>query len=349
MSFFSDDRASELKELFFESAQELLQALNEEGLELEKKPGDAEIIKSVRRTVHTLKGDSAACGYKELSELAHELEDVLTPELAASGAAAPVAEVVLIAADTFSSLLAAYRNNLQAPKGDALRAHIHRLIDRPASAQPRQFAPSFVWTEYERLVIGDAAARGAVYQVALSIDPNCPMRAAAFQLVQNVFKQVGDLLVIHPENPPAPERVEVVEAAVCTYQSAEWIERKCRIPAVVQEIIVKKFELPAPPADIPGVATEKPAEAEAAAAETRAQAQSSSAMNAAAESTLRVDSERIDDVLNLVGELIIGKSMLHQSLQEFDKKFPKDPLRGKLSDAMAFQARVLNDLQKSVM
>jgi two-component system chemotaxis sensor kinase CheA len=53
--------------------------------------------------------------------------------------------------------------------------------------------------------------------------------------------------------------------------------------------------------------------------------------------------------LNLVGELIIGKSMLQQLMQEFAARYPKDPLRPRLSDAMAFQSRVLNDLQRSVM
>jgi two-component system chemotaxis sensor kinase CheA len=64
---------------------------------------------------------------------------------------------------------------------------------------------------------------------------------------------------------------------------------------------------------------------------------------------LRVDAERIDSVLNLVGELIIGKSMLQQALNEFAKIYPKEALRGRFADAMAFQARVLNDLQRSVM
>jgi two-component system chemotaxis sensor kinase CheA len=54
-------------------------------------------------------------------------------------------------------------------------------------------------------------------------------------------------------------------------------------------------------------------------------------------------------VLNLVGELILAKSMLQQALLEFGQRFPKDGLRGKFSDAMAFQGRVLNDLQHSVM
>ena len=64
---------------------------------------------------------------------------------------------------------------------------------------------------------------------------------------------------------------------------------------------------------------------------------------------LRVDAEKIDSVLNLVGELILAKSMLQQALLEFGQRFPKDVLRGKFSDAMAFQGRVLNDLQHSVM
>src|SRR6202041_3296466 len=67
------------------------------------------------------------------------------------------------------------------------------------------------------------------------------------------------------------------------------------------------------------------------------------------ENILRVEAGRIDNVFNLVNELIIGKSMLQQALGEFGKRYPKEVLRGKFADAMAFQARVLNDLQRSVM
>jgi chemotaxis protein histidine kinase CheA len=49
-----DERGAELRELFFETSQELLQALNEETLKLEKNPGDEEIVRTIRRTVHTL-------------------------------------------------------------------------------------------------------------------------------------------------------------------------------------------------------------------------------------------------------------------------------------------------------
>ena len=130
MTFSPDDRASELRDLFFESAEEILQAMNDAGLALEERPSDKESLRSVRRAVHTLKGDSAACGYRELSELAHELEDVLTPDLVKEHAGL-IAEVVLTAADTFRDMLAAYRNNLQPPDGGALREYVQRLLRKP--------------------------------------------------------------------------------------------------------------------------------------------------------------------------------------------------------------------------
>ena len=81
MTQFSDERNAEMRELFFETAQELLQSLNDEALKLEKHPRDAELVRSLRRIVHTLKGDAAACGFRELSNAAHTLPAVVTKTL----------------------------------------------------------------------------------------------------------------------------------------------------------------------------------------------------------------------------------------------------------------------------
>jgi two-component system chemotaxis sensor kinase CheA len=335
VSFFSEEKASELRELFFESAQELLQTLNEEGLELEKRPGDPEVVRGVRRTVHTLKGDSAACGYRELSELAHELEDVLTPELAQRSNGS-LAEVVLAAADTFEAMLTAYRTSKQPPTGDELRVHIHRMTRPEARQMAQPFEPRFQWSEYERLAIADASGRGqTVYHVALGIDPGCGLRAAAVQLTRNVLQEMGAVLAMHPEN--NTDDVSLIEAALASEHGKDWIARRCHIPAVVSRILVETAAAPASAGPAPR-AEEAPPPAGGAAS-----------LSGAAENLLRVDAERIDAVLNLVGELIVGKSMLHQSMTEFERRFPKDALRGKFADALAFQARVLNDLQKSVM
>src|SRR5215472_10352263 len=127
-----DERGAELRELFYETSQELLQALNEEALKLEKNPGDEEIVRSIRRTVHTLKGDSAACGLRELSELAHQFEDALSLEGTASHAA--VAEIAFATADIFTEMIAAYRNNTRLPGTKNLSKRIEELTAPPAAS-----------------------------------------------------------------------------------------------------------------------------------------------------------------------------------------------------------------------
>jgi two-component system chemotaxis sensor kinase CheA len=376
VNFFSDDHAAELRELFFESATELLQTLNEEGLELEKRPEDQEVLRRVRRTVHTLKGDSAACGYSELSDLAHALEDVLRPEIAAVSKAA-LAEVVLIAADTFSSMLSAYRGSLQPPAGEELKEQIVSLTRKPANTVRYKLQARFIWSEYEQMVVADALARGeTVYNVAFSIEPQCPMRGAAMQLIRNVLQDCGKLLAVAPDQSTLSNDLDVVEAAIASDNSEEWIAKKCRIPSVVAEVLVQKAgaqdhaddvldivkHVTAPQEDEAEsvIQAEEAPKAPAAVAREVAppRAESTNAQMpdtqpasfaSMSETLLRVDAEKIDSVLNLVGELIIAKSMLHQAINEFEKRHPKDPLKMRFSDAMAFQARIMNDLQKSVM
>src|SRR5262249_18306418 len=113
MSQFSDERGAELRELFFETAQELLQALNDGALKLEKHPKDLETVREIRRTVHTLKGDAAACSFRELSEAAHELEDALALEAIPAGSS--LADVAFAAADAFNAMLKAYRHHKKPP------------------------------------------------------------------------------------------------------------------------------------------------------------------------------------------------------------------------------------------
>ncbi|HTD21776.1 MAG TPA: chemotaxis protein CheA [Terriglobales bacterium] len=410
MSFFPEEPGSDLKELFFESARELLQALNNEGMRLEENPHDEETVRSLRRAVHTLKGDSAVCGYNEISELAHELEDVLTPEQAKLHTAA-MAEMVLRAADLFDTMLTAYRNNATLPESHVLRASIRKLAGssaaqpgekRQSRGEPDDRLAGFSWTENQQLVIANAASEGKkILLVAIVIDNLCPMRAAALQLVRNVLEEAGTLLAIQPEDASA-KNINVIEAAVATDVDVDWLIRKCQIPAVVSDIMVRPYDTsktkpasgdgtprdvadsntsksttskpttssspPPSQATSPGSAPKQgaskqgkekaqeqpeqvpvPAPVSPREPATQPAAGTPVATMAAADSTLRVDVERIDTLMNLVGELILGKSMLHQTITEFEKSFRKHPLHVRFNDALGFQARVLNELQKSVM
>jgi two-component system chemotaxis sensor kinase CheA len=372
---------AELRQLFFESAGELVQKLNDEAMRLEKSPGDAETARSLRRTVHTLKGDSAACGFRELSELAHEFEDVLTLENTASAVLVP--EIALRAADVFAGLLEAYRKGTKLPATKSIRADIARLAHPSPSgtAKPTRKkkaskpAPRKTrWSEYEQLAISRAAAEGKRLQhVIVKIDPQCAMPIAGRQMIQFALAGLGELLAIYPAEGSHESAIEV-EAALASEKSAEQIAAKCSIPTVVLDVKVKSLRAESL-SDLQrtAIAADTLAQAEATAlagipsprtgniaadvaadvigAEATLEGESAVpvAQPGGPDNLLRVDAERIDSVLNLVGELILAKSMLQQALLEFGQRFPKDVLRGTFADAMAFQGRVLNDLQHSVM
>jgi two-component system chemotaxis sensor kinase CheA len=362
VTFPSDEQASELRDLFFESAAEILQGMNDAGLALEERPGDVEQLRHVRRAVHTLKGDSAACGYRQLSELAHDLEDVLTPELAQQNARL-TAEVILTAADTFHEMLAAYRSKLQPPAGGALREHIRKLLNKPeGEMQDTSLEAKFEWTEYERLMIAEAFGRSeAVYNIALQLDSEALLPAAALELVRKALEGAGRILAFRPDMSAPVEQLRLIQAALSSAKPSDWIRRRCHIPSIVEKISIDAVPVPqSSPRDLLEILIESEAAAISAGVKSASaedsvddeegrEAKTSANLARAAEGTLRVEAGRIDTVMNLVGELIIGKSMLQRAVNEFERRHEKDPLRGKLADALGFQSRVLGELQKSVM
>ena len=379
MSQFPDERAAELKELFFETALELLQSLNEETLKLEKQPGDLETVRTIRRIVHTLKGDSAAVGYHELSELAHELEDALALET--GGAPTALAEVAFAAADTFSAMLSSYREETKLPSAEPVRKLIRKMARDPKTRKPRSpktkaaSVPEVNWTEYEKLGMQTALQQGKrVYHITAQIDPNCAMPIAAQQLVLKALAENGEVLGTRPE-PGSAKNAMLFQLLVASDQTAEDLTVKCRIPTVISQVRVECVGTPAakaiqketagevgtkhPSSQFPTAEEEEPEakivagsvhETEPALSPRPPEAgPTAKPIPALSENVLRVDAERIDSVLNLVGELIIGKSMLQQAINEFAARYPKEAMRNRFADAMAFQSRVLNDLQRSVM
>lgn len=361
MTYLPEDRNAELRAFFFESAAEILQSLNEAGLELETRPSDEEVLRRVRRAVHTLKGDSAACGFSLVSDFAHELEDILTPEISHAHGVR-LAELVLAAADAFDALLNSFQHHTEPPALDTLRASIREIsgFASGVAPQPQQSSEqpaTFAWTEYEQLMIAEAVHCGEpVYNLALRVNPASPMRAAAFQLIRNVLHSLGTVIALRPEDNVSAASVELVEAAVATNQPEDSIAARCKIPSIVSDVqIVRASAVQSPEQELltdlleaqNHLAPGAPSEPEA--PDSAARSGASPAVAAASDSSLRVDAARIDSVMNLVGELIIGKSMLNRALMELDSRHARDPVRAKLADALSFQARVLDELHKCVL
>ena len=343
-------------------------------------------MRSIRRTVHTLKGDSAACGLRELSELAHHFEDALALEAASEHGA--LADIALAAADVFAAMLAAYNSGGAMPATEGLRQRINELTAAPAPKKTRRkkksrdAAPQSAkdWTETEKSAVAHAQTAGlGLYEIVVKIDPHCTMPIAARQMIRNAISGIGQVLVVRPDAKSAAASKQV-EFVLASSQSEAQIVARCKIPTIASDVSVTLIQAPSIQAASPvggsagaemsnsvANAVAKPLEEAISSAQATESATPASTTTAAVplpgpngsaaesvsqvftENVLRVEAGRIDNVLNLVGELIIGKSMLQQALGELGRRYPKDAVRGKFADAMAFQARVLNDLQRSVM
>jgi len=364
MNSFSDERPAELRELFFETADEILQQLNESGLQLESHPGDGEITRNIRRLVHTLKGDSAACGFRELSGLAHELEDALNP---ASSAAAheQIVSVIFAAADAFRDMLRAYHDNLPLNSCEELRRQIQHLLNSdpqpsPASQKSKRAATAIHWTASELMQIQQALdAGGRVCNISLELEPQVEMPSAAFQMAHGILRSLGTILAMHPPDVSSAQHISRIEAALLTNHTQKLLLQKCKIPAVIARVDVDELDRGpqprTPPQNAPlqlhceGQPGDKEEKTPRDSALIHASRNDAPVSTRTPGRTLRVDAERIDTVMNLVGELIIGKSMLHRIMLEFETRHGGDLLRSRFADALAIHSRVLQELQHSVM
>jgi two-component system chemotaxis sensor kinase CheA len=124
-----------------------------------------------------------------------------------------------------------------------------------------------------------------------------------------------------------------LDIALATTQDESALGTKLLVPGVVGYLAIQPVHASAEP------------EAEQRAGEPAAQP----ATDHAKENMLRVDARRVDTILNLVSEMVIAKSVLQQAITEFARLHPKDPLRAKLTDALAFQSQVLSGLQRAAM
>jgi len=164
---FSEEHGAELLQLFLESAQELVLTLNEEAIRLEQRGDASEALRTIRRLLHTLKGDSAACGLGNFSALAHQVEERLDRETEARS----MAQIVIAAADGFAKML-------------------HELGAAAVCTSSGDITQE-----------GTAEQPGAKrvlrhYRLLAAADPQCAARDIPLQMLRRVLSELGEVVTI---------------------------------------------------------------------------------------------------------------------------------------------------------
>lgn len=340
---------SQFYETFFDEADELLAQMEQLLLELDVGAPDIEQLNAIFRAAHSIKGGAATFGcFQKLAGTTHLLENLLDAiRRGEMGLRADMVDIFLETKDVLKSQLDAYRAS-EEPE-DAVFERICAVLRQlaleggqaPAAAAP--VAAPEPEPEPEPAPQPDAA----------SAAPGLPLRVRFSKVsdkdAQSLLEEMGNLGDVR-----ASERAgQTLTVWVDTTCSPDDIEAVCCFIIDADQLEIAREAEPAhaaaqaaEPAAPDAAATPAPAPVAAQAAEpARAARPSIAPAHADKESTsIRVGVEKVDQVINLVGELVITQAMLAQTASTLDPV-----LHDRLLNGMEQLERNARDLQEAVM
>jgi len=288
---------SDPAEIFRQEAQDLLEQIEQGLLDMSNRPGDRELVDSVFRGLHTLKGSGAMFGFDALAAFTHHCETAFDRVRKGEVAATPALVSAVLAAQDHMRALAEGREAPQSA-GDALLADLRRAVEAAGEAVPSE-APAPGLTNY---IIRFSLPADALINGTRPLPLLDELRELGDCTVRAITDQVPLLDALNPA-----ECHLAWEVALTTSQPKSAIE-----DVFIFVIDEMKLEIEArTPA--PDVATSSTSvdrlEAPLAAAPDGAIAEAKAAR---AGDTLRVPAERLDELMDRVGELVIAQSRLEQ-------------------------------------
>jgi len=314
---------------FFDEADELLADMEQHLLELDPLAPDIEPLNAIFRAAHSIKGGAATFGFSVLQETTHLLENLLDgarrQEMSLS---TEIINLFLETKDIMQEQLDAYKTS-QKPDVDSFEYICQALRQLALDAQ-QQDAPAAPAVA-QHAVAAPAAIEGGMRVCLCGLKPN---------EVPLMLEELGNLGEV--KNPHQTENS--LEVTLLTSASEDDISAVLCFVLEPEQI---SFTTP-PQAELPPVAIEPVAAvavAPVAAKPAPTVAETPKPRAKASESTsIRVAVEKVDQLINLVGELVITQSMLAQ------RSGSLDPVNhGDLLNSMSQLERNARDLQESVM
>lgn len=360
--------------VFLDEAEEQLQVMEAGFLALEKDGANPEQLQAIFRAAHTLKGSSATLGHKQMAELTHAMENVLDKlrkgQLSVSSSLVDTLFACLDALSQMKDEIAAGET-----KGVDVSEMLAGLaaVDSMAGTAPAQpeadaaaaSLPPLTADEQARVAAG--RARGltpVVCTAAISQSAEMPS-VRAFQALL-ALGDFGEVVRSWPsqDEVEADQVKDRLEAVLLTDASLEEIEAVLKQVPDLQVMRLAPLQQSAPEAGpaaaaAPAVAAALPA-ADAAGTESRARDAAPKESNGGAGGgggegrsgrnarTVRVDVDLLDNLMNLVGELVIDRTRLSQVLTRLETGQNDDEVTQMMSSALGHISRVTGALQDEI-
>lgn len=313
------DDMKEIMEDFLIEAFELIEQIDHDLVELEANPEDLELLNRIFRVAHTVKGSSSFLNFDVLTELTHHMEDVLNKARKGELKITPdIMDVVLESVDMMKGLLESIRDNgSDAAAGIDIKNICVRLTQISEGEAPSAAA--------------EAPAAAPAPEPVKEPESATPAEEAAPEVSDAELSKLSD------------SEVEAEIERLLKVRKAEDQARRASkgiAPKSPEEIAPATSAAPAP-APKPAPSRERDADKKVPAA--------SSSSAVAQEQTIRVEVKRLDHLMNLIGELVLGKNRLLKIYDDVEERYEGEKFLEELNQVVSSLSLVTTDIQLAVM
>lgn len=313
------DDMKEIMEDFLIEAFELIEQIDHDLVELEANPEDLELLNRIFRVAHTVKGSSSFLNFDVLTELTHHMEDVLNKARKGELKITPdIMDVVLKSVDMMKGLLESIRDNGSDAAAGIDIKNICASLTQISEGEAPSAAP-------------EAPAAAPAPEPVKEPEPAVPAEEAAPEVSDAELSKLSD------------SEVEAEIERLLKVRKAEDQARRAS-----KGIAPKSPEEIAPAASAAPAPAPKPAPSRERDADKKVPAASSSSA-VAQEQTIRVEVKRLDHLMNLIGELVLGKNRLLKIYDDVEERYEGEKFLEELNQVVSSLSLVTTDIQLAVM
>jgi two-component system, chemotaxis family, sensor kinase CheA len=341
-------------EMFIEESKDHLQAINEELLKLETDPENTGIVNEIFRSAHTLKGMSATMGFEDLASLTHEMENVL--DLLRNSKlkiTSTIMDVIFMCVDIIERMVASIEQGGEGKEDVTDIVYQLTLIQNPSEAlsnahleASREVAATseLVLDEYQYTVIDEARKAGMnVYQITVSIEETCVMKSVRAYMVFQTAEELGEIILTDPpvEQIEEDDFGQSFTLLLLSDREAWEIQSQLKNVSEVSEVLVTEG-MNVGTVSVADDALETP---EQIITDSKTQTKEKEELDGNKKKqrskSIRVDIEKLDQLMNLFSELIIDRGRLEQIAR-------KSQLSD-LTETVEHMTRISTDLQGLIL
>jgi len=348
----------EMIDAFLEEVEELLEVLEHRLLGLEQKGETPEVIQEIFRAAHTLKGSSSAMGFEEMKILTHEMENVLDEiRNHRLKATKPVINVLFQCLDQLRMLKQDFvsdRNNIETDVSSTVNKlkeiltgecnqnqHTKTSQDKDAQNTKQDSKTiEFVLDLDQQIQLGQAVKAGLnILACKVKISDDSLMKTARAYLILNYFNQIGNVIVTQPNvmEPSDDIQIRDIYYLLVTKLDGKTIKAKILNDLVdIHDVDIYPYDIKLP-------------EQQTFAEHREEQINKISVNTYAQKRTIRVDVERLEKLVDLVGELVIEQTRIYKVGNELHSRYASDGMVDELLVISNHVSRVISDLQEGVM